>query len=38
MKRVLGKISCDLGQIMNVLANASSPKPLEVATTNCAAA
>ena len=43
MKRVLGNILCDLDldpkvkdkcQILNFLANASPPKPLDVATSN----
>ena len=37
---VLGNISCDLdpkvkGQIIYFLVNALSPKPLDVATSNC---
>ena len=41
MKRVLGNISCDLvpkfkakGQILNFLANTSSPKAFDVETSN----
>ena len=41
MWRVLGNTSCDLdpkvkvkGQIMYFLVNASSPKPLDIATSN----
>ena len=40
MKRVLGNISCDLGQgqIMYFLVNASPPKPLDIALLNFEAA
>ena len=43
MKRVVGNILCDLcpkvkGQIMYFLVNASSPKQLDIATSNFPAA
>ena len=45
MQRVLGYILCDLnskvkvkGHIMDFLVNASLPKPLHVATSNCSCA
>ena len=43
MQRVVGNISCDLdakvkGQIMYLFVIASPPKPLDIATSNCAGA